>query len=559
MSDENKEKNLPETPDDGKENVDGDWEWDAAVPETATDDITLDDLAPVEEDSDTKEEAPAEKEESPAPAEEEKTEKEENKTEKKSQKKKENKTEKKEDESEKKDTPCVICGKSTKNSSSDLYCADCARKYLRTHFGIPQIILAFVMVFFAAFGYFICVSSVDISAQLVKIESHVEQKRHIDAIEGIQALSEDVAALDDGINAVMATFNKNHKTTDFFVDGDRSMRIMLNAYVDSLPFNESQMNTFIGIVRTEFGEDKIQSHKYKKIKDMYDYCLEVMDYSKDIAEDWYTFMYTDEKTSEQKIKYEEALAYLDTCPNETPAQKSINGWYRYIAASFAEQDESVIFEIFENLIKDLGDYGYLFDFTYLQLAWSYEDYDRVEVIADRLYERNINSTDAYYYAIRANIIQGDFNKANERCERLFADNPESLDYYSAKAEVLRRQGKFQESIDVCKDGIAKGMDAQIYNQQAISYMLLENKEAALEAANSAFEIITMSTESAAPYEVLNTIALIAHLCDNTDLYDTISQSFVNDAGEVEFDEKVTQCIEGDITFEEIFMEGYGDI
>lgn len=559
MSDENKEKNLPETPDDGKENVDGDWKWDAAVPETATDDITLDDLTSVEEDSDKKEEAPAEKEEETAPVEEEKPEKEEKKTEKKSQKKKENKTEKKEDESEKKDTACVICGKSTKNSSSDLYCADCARKYLRTHFGIPQIILAFVMVFMAAFGYFICVTSVDMSAQLVKVEKHIEQKRHIDAVEGIQTLSEDVAALDDGINAVMTTFNKNHKAVDFFVDGDRSMRIMLNSYVDSLAFNENQMNTFIGVVRTELGEDKIKSRKYKKIKDMYDYSLEVMSYSKEIGEDWYAFMYTDEKTSEQKIKYEEALAYLDSCPNETLAQKSINGWYRYIAATFAEQDKSVLFEIFNNLIEELGDYGYLFDPTYLQLAWTYEDYDRVEIIADRLYERSINSTDAYYYAIRANIIQGDFNKADERCERIFADNPESLDYYSAKAEVLRRQNKFQESIDVCKDGIAKGMDAQIYNQQAISYMLLENKEAALEAANSAYEIIVMSTESSAPYEVLNTIALIAHLCGDTDLYDTISQYFVNDAGEVEFDEKVTQCIEGDITFEEIFMEGYGDI
>ena len=47
MSDENKEKIIPETPEDEKEKVEGDWKWDAAVPETKTDDITLDDLAPI--------------------------------------------------------------------------------------------------------------------------------------------------------------------------------------------------------------------------------------------------------------------------------------------------------------------------------------------------------------------------------------------------------------------------------------------------------------------------------------------------------------------------------
>lgn len=547
MSDENKEKNLPETPDEGKEKVDGDWKWDAAVPETKIDDITFDDLATAAEDK------------SAAVKEEEVSQDEQ--PEKKAEKKENKKPEKKEKaaKEEKDDAVCIVCGKSLKNSTNDLYCEACARKYLRTHFGIPQILLAFIMVFVAAFGYFICATSVDITSQLVKIENYVEQRRHTDAIEGIEALSEDISTLDQGLNATLATFNKNHKTADFFVDGDRSMRILVNAYVDSLAFNEEQMNTYIGIVRTEIGEEKLKSREYKKINDMYEYCLEVMSYSSEIGEDWYAFMYTDETTSEQKIKYEEAIAYLNKCPNETLAQKSINGWYRYIAATFAEKDKEVIFEIFDNLIKDLGDYGYLFDFTYLNLAWSYEDYDRVETVAERLYERNLNSTDAYYYAIRANIIQGDYAKADERCEKMLKDNPESLDYYSAKAEVLRRQGKYQESIDICKTGITKGMDAQIYNQQAISNMLLENKEAALEAAHSAYEIIVMNTQSTASYEVLNTIALIAHLCDDTDLYSAIGEYFRNDEGDVEFDEKVKKCIEGEITFENIFMEGYGDI
>lgn len=545
MSDENKEKIIPETPDNEKEKVDGDWKWDAAVPETKTDDITFDDLAPVKE----AEAEPAE------PKEEEKAEEKPAEEDKKEEKKEE-----KEEKAEKKaDGQCVICGNSTRNSPSDLYCEDCARKYLRTHFGIPQVILAFVMVFFAAFSYFVCVSTVDFSAQLSTVEKFISEKRYTDAIGAVEKLSEDVSTLDQGFNATLATFNKNQKAVDFFVDGERSMRILLNAYADSLPFDQNQIAQFVNVVSVEVDKEKLETRKYEKIKKIYDYCVEVNAYSEDIGPKWYEFMYTDEKTSEQKIKYDEAIAFLETCPNDTPAQKSLNGYYRYIAAYFAEKDKSLVFEIFDNLMKDLGEYSYLFDYIYLQVAWNYEDYERVEVLAERLYEQNLNATDAYYYSIKANILQGDFKKADERCEKMFKDNPEALDYYSTKAEILRRMGKFQESIDICKQGIAVGVDPSIYNQQAISCMLLDDKEGALEAAKSAYEAIIVSTQSQASYEILNTIALIAQLCEDKETFETVKEIFANSQSSTDLDEQVKKCIEGEITFEEIFMEGYGDI
>lgn len=553
MSDENKEKIIPETPEDEKEKVEGDWKWDAAVPETKTDDITLDDLAPIMD----KEEAPAEEEkaqEEPAEEAEEAPAEEEKKEEKKEEK---NETEEKAEK--KADGKCVICGNSTKNSPNDLYCEDCARKFLRTHFGIPQVVLAFVMVFFAAFSWFVCVSTVDFSAQLMKAENLFSEKRYTEAIGTVEDFSADVATVDQGFNATLATFNKNQNVVDFFVDGERSMRILLDAYADSLPFSQEQIAQFVNLVSVEVDKDKLETRKYEKIKKMYDYCVEVNSYSNEIGPTWYTFMYTDEKTSEQKIKYDEAIAFLETCPNDTPAQKSLNGYYRYIAAYFAEKDKEVVFEIFDNLYEDLGEYSYLFDLIYLQVAWTYEDYDRVEVIAERLYESNLNATDAYYYSIKANILQGDFTKADELCERIHKDSPESLDYYSFKAEVLRRMGKYQESIDICKKGIAVEANASIYNQQAISCMLLDDKEGALDAAKTAYEIITVSTQSQASYEILNTIALIGKLCDDTETYEEVKALFENTQEPTELDEKVKKCIEGEITFEEIFMEGYGDI
>ena len=90
-------------------------------------------------------------------------------------------------------------------------------------------------------------------------------------------------------------------------------------------------------------------------------------------------------------------------------------------------------------------------------------------------------------------------------------------------------------------------------------MLLDDKAGALDAAKTAYEIITVSTQGQASYEILNTIALIGKLCDDTETYEEVKALFENTQEPTELDEKVKKCIEGEITFEEIFMEGYGDI
>ena len=48
MSDENKEKELDTVPEEGA-GSDGEWQWDAAVPETQTEDITVEELILPEE------------------------------------------------------------------------------------------------------------------------------------------------------------------------------------------------------------------------------------------------------------------------------------------------------------------------------------------------------------------------------------------------------------------------------------------------------------------------------------------------------------------------------
>ena len=58
-------------------------------------------------------------------------------------------------------------------------------------------------------------------------------------------------------------------------------------------------------------------------------------------------------------------------------------------------------------------------------------------------------------------------------------------------------------------------------------------------------------------EELNTVALICFICSDTDTYDEVVAMF-EQYGE-SLNEKTQKCIKGDITFEDIFMKGSGEI
>ena len=241
MSDENKEKELDTVPEEGA-GSDGEWQWDAAVPETQTDDITVDALrvAEAEEKEETAEEVQEDEEEAA-------------------------------DESDD-DGLCIVCGNHRGNSPSDLYCESCRKKFLKTNYGAGHIILAFVMVLVAAASYFICFSTCGISARLIEAENCITEKRYNDAVNECSAISEDVSSLNTGVNAVFATFNKNHTEKPFFVDGDRVLRIVLEAYADTMAIDASQVSTFIQYVDNIIGAEELDKSSNEKIKKVYDFC-----------------------------------------------------------------------------------------------------------------------------------------------------------------------------------------------------------------------------------------------------------------------------------------------
>lgn len=548
MSDENKEINFPEGAEDeavpeAEVKPDGEWQWDAAVPETQTDNITFDELSHQSvQETEENEAVDAEPEtEDEAEAEEEK------------------------EESE--DDFCIVCGNHRGDSPSELYCNECREKFLRTDYGAGHVIFAFIMVIVAAIAYFVFITTGSFALKVSSAENLLKDNRFNDAVSLCEEVKSDVDTVNSGINSVFTTVNKGFIGKDWFAAGSKLDKICLDAYVDILSTSNSEHENFVAMVESMFTDknskfdySKLEKSEYAKIKNAYDFCKELIDAGATYTAGLQSFVsYNDD--SSMKIDYNKAMTYIDGLDPKTSAQKAMADYCRFIAAFYAEKNADTIFGFFDSACENAGEFGYMFYQTYIEVAYEKEEYSKVVEMSQKSIERNPNDINAFYFNIQAYTLLGELDSADKACEEMKKFNPDGLDYYAMKAGVLRRQGDFEGAVKICKDGIAEGEDAEIYRQQAIAYMLLDNKDSALEAVKQSYEIAIQSAYSGSNsynlVENLNTAALITCICGDDKTYDEIIAIFENEG--VSLNKSVQDCIKGEITFEDIFMKGTGEV
>lgn len=559
MSDENKELNTTEGVDDevvdeavnpveeeAENNTADNWQWDAAVPETQTDNITIDELVIQAEALDNEEVTETAEDE----ATEENVEAEET-------------TEENDDD----DGLCIVCGKPRKASPSDLYCEECRKKFLRTDYGVGHIIFAFVMVIVVALSYFIFASTVAIASKVNSAQELLADARYSDAMTACEEAASEASTINTGINSVLSAINQNFASKDWFDSGKKLDMIYLEAYVKTISISDSGHDSFVSAVESvfvnsddEFDYALLEKSGYDEIKNAYDFCSQLSEAGTEFTSGLQDFVsYNDD--SSIAMDYDKAMEYVDGLDAQTPAQKCMTDYCRFIVAYYANKGNDEIFKYFDSICEEAGEFDYLFWQTYMEAAYQNEAYDTALEISSKVIERNPSDTNAYYYQVESLIYTEDLDGADKACEKLKESNPEGLDYYSLKANVLRRQGKFEDAVELCKEGIAAGEDAEIYRQQAIAYMLLDNKESALEAMKQSYDIELTNAYSGESsnylVETLNTAALITCICDDETTYDEIIDIFESEG--VSLNESVQKCIKGEITFEDIFMKGTGEV
>ncbi len=524
---EEKEKSLTdETLPEKPEEASADWDWDAAVPQTDTSNITLDDLQETEE----KVIEPAEEAEEKAAEEDEAA----------------------ADPND--DGLCIVCGKQRGNSPSDLYCNECRAKFLRTNYGVGHIILAFVMVIVAALGYFVATSTVTVSSKLYKAEKCISENKFDDALNLCSEAVEATDKLNSGVNAVIKGINSNITNQDWFTEGDKATHLILETYIHTMTINYSDRSTFIEAVEKYFTDDELNQPRNAEIKKLYDVVNELDTMATSIEEEMNSFI-SQKEDGTYDVKYDDGIKYLDSLTAESDVQKGLVDYYKFMLAYYASKDGKTALGFIDGAYTKSGDYGYLYLQNYMAMAWQYEDYDKVLELAKTATELNVNDASAYYYSVKVYIEKNDFETADKICEDMRKANPEGIDYYSTKAEILRRQNKLDEAIEICRKGIVAGSDSEIYRQQAIAYLLKSDKENALEAIKQSYELATQNSQLT--IQTANTVALICFICDDTTTYEEVKAMF--EQSSMELSDSVQQCIKGDITFEDIFMKGSGEI
>ena len=532
---DDKERELPDEtlPKEPEEKSDG-WDWDAAVPQTDTSNISFDELQTAEvKFSETAPEEAAEPEE-------------------KEEEKEEEAPEEKSDD----DGLCIVCGKPRGSSPSDLYCNACRAKFLRTNYGVGHIILAFVMVIVAALGYFIFTATGTVSDKLFKAEQAYSEKRYDDALNLCSEVSDTIDKLNSGVNSVVKGINGNARSLEWFSEGSKATHIVLDCYTKTMMLNPNNCNTYITSVEKYFTEAQLNDPKNADIKELYEIVKDVNSFADTFVEEWQSFI-TQTEDGSYTADYDKAIKYLDSIETKNDMQKSYIEYFKFWTAYYAQKDGKTAVGFMKNAYDAAGDYGYLYLSDYLSVAWQYEEYDTVLTLADKAAQLNANDTSAYYYAIKVYINRQDFDSADKLCEKMKEDNPDVLDYYSTKAEILRRQSKFEDAVEICRKGIVKGSDPEVYRQQAIAYLLMSDKENALEAIKQSYELAMQNTSNGVALEEVNTVALICFICGDTETYDEIVSMF--EQQKMELDDSVKKCIKGDITFEDIFMKGSGEV
>ena len=375
---EDKEKSLTdETLPKEPEETSASWDWDAAVPQTDTSNITLDDLQETEEKV---VEQPAE-------------EPEENETEKEEEAPASNPDD---------DGLCIVCGKERGNSPSDLYCNACRAKFLRTNYGVGHIILAFVMVIVAALGYFVATSTVTVSSKLYKAEQCISEKRYNDALNLCSEAFDATDKLNSGVNAVIKGINSNAANQDWFTEGEKATHLILETYVHNMTINASDRQTFVEAVEKYYTNGELDQPRNADIKKLYNAIKSVDAIATSLDEKMNSFV-TQKEDGTYDVKYDEGIKFFDSYKVDTDIEKGLMEYYKFMLAYYANKDSKTALGFIDNAYKKSGEYGYLYLQNYMGMAWQYKEYDKVLELSKIATELNVNDASAYYYAVKVYI------------------------------------------------------------------------------------------------------------------------------------------------------------
>lgn len=556
----------------GEADENKDWQWDASAP-TVSDDFEIllrDSEDETDDDADDETEIAAdeavknigETDEDVKPA-----------------VRKDSKKDAEDSDDEDSDVPpghCLICGQKIRNSQSEFYCNECRTKYMKVDYGATHIILSIIMVLVAIIGIVTFVSTSKITAAVRKGDELVKKGNYSAAYDAYYAVDEETGKLNEGFRAFLGGISNSLNDTDFelFSSGSNTGKKKAVVIAKSFSVSKDNPDDFFAIVDSSFTKKELDKPEYAQVKGCYDYLKHLIDANtflnnKIIKEfqDLYLSVSSGEAANEEIAeKRDKIITGIDNAAKErkdiTKADAAFVKYalLDYIGQSFGVPvEEDVLYKYISEAYDNAGDYSYIFFNDIASCSVYNENYEKVISAADKMLKSDPSCFDAYYYKAFAYNNLGKFDEALETCDKLGEYSEDVYAVSDIKAAALRRKGSFAAAIDVCENVPKNQKYAEILRQEAIAYYLSNDEDNALKYAREAFDSAIAESYSSSNLDlrIANTCALIYKLCKADEDYDAIVESLGQQGGQLE--DSVMSVINGETTFEDMFMKGKGDI
>ncbi|MCR4615015.1 MAG: hypothetical protein K5756_02560 [Clostridiales bacterium] len=254
--------------------------------------------------------------------------------------------------------------------------------------------------------------------------------------------------------------------------------------------------------------------------------------------------------------FDTMIAKIDQIAQENDnVHKPALEYIKYYLAKNSGAPEDVQQSYLEQLEKKYPDCVWLYLNPLLNLYFDAGNYNKVIGCCDKILKINVNDVSAMTYKARAYYNLDKQDKVDETVkllEKNCTENSKSK-VNAFKAELKRRDGKFDEAIAICDNEIEKyPKKEEAYRQKAIALMLKGDMKGAHETILIAYE-----QADDASFNMLEILAITANKTGDKEKIEEIENIFSYYGGSLS--SKAQACIEGTMTVEQIFMEGTGDI
>ena len=439
---------------------------------------------------------------------------------------------------------CVRCEKRRRDTSiaEDYeFCDRCHEEMLRAPLKWQSFVVAFFAIIAAGIAFVVLVFTFPTAQSVMEAKSFERQNRLVDALGSYYEAQDNATQLNQGLN-MENLFTAGTKT---FVK-----QMKLTAKVQS-PLSVGQM-----LSEMIKNEKSYKNLWLKKLKPYNETFIKFQNTQEAVQ----PIVATYQEAEPQMVPYDDLIAELEalkTGENAADYEDYFIEYYKTYIAVLA--DKGPLTELEHMLaVKELAPKEtWLFNLYIADCYNRLEKYDEMMAVCDEMIAENANNLQAYLLKARVYSTQKEFDKAIAVSEQMNKANPNNPAVFALSAEIYRRKGDIEKAASVCAEGLEKveGGGTELYRQQAIVLLLRDDKKAAYEAADNAYNSAYYNQDTTV--ELINTVALCASLAGETETYEEMIE-FLEQNG-VELADSVVEIIAGTKTLKDVFIDGKGDV